>query len=808
MFHELFTIIGVGLFGILAYSRARLLTWTLVTAAFLIALSFFSQSDTAIAISWLVFLIIAAFLNITFLRSQFLARPIFSLYRKVMPAMSETEKQALTAGDVWWEGDLFSGKPHWKKLYRYPTVRLTTEEQAFIAGPVQELCEKINDYQIAIVDKKVPEDLWQWIKESGLLGMIIPKKYGGLGFSQYAHARIIEKVYSCSITVATSIGVPNSLGPAELLLHYGTEAQKDYYLPRLAKGLEVPCFALTGPEAGSDASAMPDYGVVCKGQFGGQEVLGIRLNFDKRYITLAPIATVIGLAFKLKDPDHLLGNTTEYGITCALIPANVEGIEIGRRHWPANNPFQNGPIKGKDVFIPIDWIIGGTKMAGHGWRMLMECLSVGRAISLPSTGVAFSKFTTMSTGAYARIRKQFGLPIGKFEAVGEKLGQMGAMTYWIEAAFKMTLCALSDGIKPAVPSAILKYHLTEGGRTCVINAMDIHGGKAVMLGPSNYVVSGYQGIPIGITVEGANILTRSLIIFGQGAVRCHPYVLKEMQAAQMEDSKGLLQFNKAFFAHIGFFISNMVRSFFMAITSSRLVRVPRYFGLTRYEQHLTRFSSAFALATDMAMFTMGGDLKRKEQLSSRFSDVLSKLYLASAVLRRYVEDGSRLEDLPLVQWCCDDALHTIQESLSGIIANLPNRFAGALLQVLIFPLGKRFKLPRDRTTQKIAHELTLPDSPTRARLIEGMFMSRTETHPFGLLQSAFEKCYAMEGVEKILMKAVKENEITGFTYAERVEQAVAKGILTDSDAQKLLAMDALRARIIAVDDFAPDQIGK
>lgn len=803
-------IVVLGVVGILLYHRISALLWTVVVGISLAALTHFTRTYGLMIGEWFVFAIISLMLNVSFLRRNFLAAPIFYIYKKIMPSMSDTEKQALEAGDVWWEGDLFSGAPNWKKLYRYPAARLTAEELAFIAGPVQQLCDKVDNYQITLVDKKIPVEIWDFIKSNGFLAMIIPKKYGGLGFSQAAHGRIVEKLYSCSITVGTSVGVPNSLGPGELLMHYGTEEQKNYYLPRLAKGQEIPCFALTGPDAGSDASSMPDTGVVCRGTFEGKEVLGVRLNFDKRYITLAPIATVIGLAFKLEDPDHLLGHVKDRGITCALLSRDIPGIEIGRRHWPANNPFQNGPIKGHDVFIPVDSIIGGPKMAGQGWRMLMECLSVGRAISLPSTGVASSKVAAMTTGAYARIRKQFGVPIGKFEAVGEVLGRIGANAYWIEASFNLTLAALNDGVKPAVPSGILKYHLTEAARSCLIDAMDVHGGKAVMMGPGNYLSSAYQGMPIAITVEGANILTRSLIIFGQGAIRCHPYVLKEMTAAQMKNvANGLKLFNKAFFAHLGFFASNMVRSVWMAITSARFVRVPAKPGLVRYQQHLTRFSSAFALATDMAMFTMGGDLKRKEQLSARFGDVLSKMYIASAVMRRFIEDGSPKEDLPLLRWSCDDALYTIQTQLDGILRNFPNRLAAGWLRVLIFPLGKHFKMPNDRTTQKIAEELMLPDSQMRARVIAGMYLpSEGKTHPYGQLLKAFDACYATEQLEKVLMKAVKENEVTGFSYKQRIDDAANKGIITRDDAKKLLAMNELREPVIAVDDFAPDGIGK
>lgn len=794
--------------GALAYARASRLVWTIVIAVVLAIETDLHSPNGFLFFAWLSFVLIAAALNFSFIRRQLIAKPIFNLYKKFMPKMSDTEKQALEAGDVWWDGELFSGAPNWSKLYDYSTAKLTEEEQAFLDGPVQELCEKINDYQISIIDKKIPSEIWTFIKEKGFLGLVIPKKYGGLGFSQYAHGCIAVKVYSVSITVGTSVGVPNSLGPAELLLHYGTDAQKDYYLPRLAKGQEIPCFALTGPEAGSDAGSMPDIGVICRGEFQGKQVLGMRLNFSKRYITLAPIATVIGLAFKLEDPENLLGMGKFLGITCALLPRDTEGLDIGRRHWPANNPFQNGPMQGRDIFLPLDAIIGGPKMAGQGWRMLMECLSIGRAISLPATGVACSKFAAITTGAYARVRKQFGVPIAKFEIIAQILGQIGANAYTCEAAFKMTLSALEANIKPAVPSAILKYHLTELGRKSVIGAMDVHAGKAVMMGPSNYLAGPYHGVPIAITVEGANPLTLALIIFGQGAMRCHPNVLAEVQAlAEPNADRALRQFDKAFFAHLGFFTSNMVRSLWFGLTGARFVRTPAYCGLKRYHQYLTRFSSAFACAADMAMFTMGGDLKRKEQISARFANVLSHLYLSSAVLKHYVVQGEQKEDYPLVVWSVENALYEIQTELDGIISNLPNRIAALVLRVLIFPFGRHFRKPADKIVQEIAESLSVPGSGVRTRLGDGIFKPQQETHNLSKLEEAFKQAYATESIEKILLKAIKEQQVDGFAYEERIAQAQAKGILLAADAEKLLHMNELRKPVIGVDDFAADAVG-
>ncbi|MCC2667037.1 MAG: fadE 2, partial [Gammaproteobacteria bacterium] len=529
-------------------------------------------------------------LNYKSLRRLIVSKPLLYVYRRVMPHMSRTEKEALEAGSVWWEGELFSGKPDWEKLLAYPAPVLTAEEQAFLAGPTEELCRMTNDWQIVHQYKDLPPEIWEFIKIKKFMGIVIPKTYGGLGFSPYAFGRIVEKLFSCSVTLGSTVSVPNSLGPAELLLKYGTDAQKNYYLGRLATGEEIPCFALTGPEAGSDAGAMPDYGILCRGMHEGKEVLGIRLTFKKRYITLAPIATLIGLAFKLYDPDSLLGNKEDLGITCALIPRNMPGIEIGRRHYPAGNPFQNGPIAGKDVFIPIDWIIGGAPMAGYGWRMLMECLAAGRAVCLPGSGVAATKVAAQTAGAYGRLRKQFNLSIGYFEGVEEVLTRIAAKAYWTEAAYKFTLGALNSGEAPPIPSGILKYHATEAGRQAVIDAMDIQAGKAVILGPKNYLGNCYQGLPIAITVEGANILTRSMIIFGQGAMRCHPYVLKELQAAQEEEPKAALhQFDDDIFGHLRFTNRNFFTTLWLGLTSARLVKVAPVCNPKRYYQSLTRF---------------------------------------------------------------------------------------------------------------------------------------------------------------------------------------------------------------------------
>ncbi len=655
------------------YFRAPLYLWTAAAVLGLLGLGYFDHlSMFTTIIAWTILAIVAIPLNVGFIRRRFLINPLFNFYGKIQPSMSSTEREALEAGTVSWEGELFAGRPHWQNLLALPKPTLSAEEQAFMDGPVETLCGMLNDWQITHEYADLPPQVWDYLKQQGFFALIIPKEYGGLDFSAYAHAQILIKVYGVSVTAGSTIAVPNSLGPAELILKYGTQAQKDYYLPRLAKGEEIPCFALTGPDAGSDASAMTDTGVVCHGEYEGERILGIKLNWNKRYITLAPVATVIGLAFKLYDPEHLLGDIEELGITCALIPAGTSGVSVGRRHFPLNAVFQNGPTQGKDVFIPMDWLIGGQEMIGTGWRMLVECLSVGRAISLPSGGIGGAKVAAASAGAYARIRKQFNVPIGRFEGVEEALTRIAGFTYIVDAVGRMTTGLIDQGEKPSVPSAIVKYHVTELGRKVGNDAMDVHGGKGICMGPKNYLARGYQSIPIGITVEGANILTRSLIIFGQGAVRCHPYVLAEMHAAQEQDKViGLKTFDKAIRGHIAHIASNLVKSFCLGITCGWLSKVPFAAKPKCYYRDFNRLSANFALLADISMAVMGASLKRKEKMSARLGDILSMLYLGSAVLKRYADDGYPKEDLALIHWSCQHLLQQAQTQNIRCFEQLP-----------------------------------------------------------------------------------------------------------------------------------------
>ena len=747
-------------------------------------------------------------LNVRPLRIRLITRPFLKRYRRLLPAMSPTEREALDAGTVWWDGELFSGGPEWPKLMSAKAPVLTAAERAFLDGPCETLCAMLDDWDITHRRGDMPPQVWAFIKSQGFFAMIIPKRYGGLEFSAYAHSCVLVKIASRSATASSTIAVPNSLGPAELLLHYGTEEQKNHYLPRLARGEEVPCFALTGPRAGSDAAAIPDTGIICRGEWRGAQVLGIKLNFSKRYITLAPVATVIGLAFRLFDPDKLMGERTDLGITCALIPRDTAGISIGRRHFPLNIPFQNGPIEGRNVFVPIDSIIGGLRMAGQGWRMLVEQLSVGRCISLPSNTAGGAKAAVYASGAYARIRRQFNMPIGRFEGIEQVLARMAARTYIIDAARSVTAGAIDGGERPSVPSAMLKYHATELGRTIANDAMDVHGGKGICLGPRNYLGRGYQIVPVAITVEGANILTRSLIIFGQGAVRCHPWVLREMNAARNPNrEQGLREFDHALMSHVGFAISNAVRSLVLGLTLARFTRVPRTGATARYFQHINRFSASFAFAADVAMLALGGYLKKSENLSARLGDVLSFMYLASMVLKHHDNQGREQADLPLVEWACRSLLYQAQEQLHLFLRNFPVRPLAALMRVIIFPRGLTYFAPSDAQGRQIANLITRP-SDARERLSAYVYKTLEPSNALGLLQEALQSAEAAEAVEKRLrVEGVKTGRVTALDLPEQIAQALHLGILSEADAALLRDYDARVLDIINVDDFAPHELG-
>jgi acyl-CoA dehydrogenase len=797
-----FTLVFVGAVLFMAYKRMPLIVFTVVFTVLLLGYTFVPPAQGV----WkgFLWLMLAALwlLTIRPLRKALISRPFLKAYMRLLPSMSQTEKEALEAGTVWWDGELFTGKPRFDQLLASKAPQLTAEEQAFLDGPCEELCRMFDDWDITHRRGDMPPQVWDFLKSKGFFAMIIPKKYGGLEFSAYGHSCVLVKLASRSALLAATTAVPNSLGPAELLNHYGTDEQKNHYLPRLARGEEVPCFALTHPRAGSDAAALPDTGIVCKGMYQGREILGLRLNFSKRYITLAPIATVVGLAFRMFDPDKLLGEKSDLGITCALIPRNTPGLSIGRRHFPLNVPFQNGPLSGKDVFVPLDFIIGGPKMAGQGWRMLVEQLSVGRCISLPSNATGGAKLGVFSSGAYTRIRRQFNMPVGKFEGVEAVLARMVGYTYTMDAARSVTAGAIDGGEKPSVPSAMLKYHVTEMGRQVANDAMDVHGGKGIQLGPRNYLGRNYQVVPVAITVEGANILTRSLIIFGQGAVRCHPFVLKEMNAARNPDRKqGVDEFDAALFGHIGFTISNAVRSFVMALTHARFTRVPEVGDTKRYYQHIVRFSASFAFAVDVAMLTLGGYLKKKENLSARLGDVLSSMYLASMVLKHHENQGRPVDDLPVVEWACRHQLYKAQEQLHDFLRNFPNRFLAGVLRVLIFPGGRAYSAPSDRLGRQLA-DAVLNASDVRDRLCRYVYRTLEPGNPLGLLQEALVMAPSAEAIEKrIRVDGVKTGKVTALDVPGQIAQARELGIISDTEAASLREYDRKIMELISVDDF-------
>ena len=740
------------------------------------------------------------------IRRVLITNHVLAFYRRILPDMSSTEKEAIDAGTVWWDADLFSGKPDWDKLLAVPAPKLSAEEQAYLDGPVEELCAMCDDWEITHERQDLPPQVWQFIKDKGFLGMIIPKTYGGLGFSALAHSAVVMKLSTRSGTAAISVMVPNSLGPGELLLHYGTDQQKAHYLPRLAKGLEVPCFALTSPEAGSDAASIPDYGIVCRGTWQGREVLGMRVTWDKRYITLGPVATLLGLAFRLYDPEKLISQKADLGITCALVPTNTPGVNIGRRHLPLNAVFQNGPNSGKDVFMPLDLIIGGADYAGKGWMMLMGCLAAGRAISLPTSSTGGVKALTRFTGAYARVRSQFKTPIGKLEGVEEALGRIAANCYVMDATRVMTAGAVDLGEKPAVLSAIAKYHMTERARRCVNDGMDILGGKGICLGPNNWIGRGYQVTPVAITVEGANILTRTLIIFGQGAIRCHPYVLREMRAAkEMQGAEAAIEFDAAFSAHVWHVIANGLRTFLLGITSSRLAHTPRNAApeTMHYYRFTSRLSAAFAFLADMSMMGMGGALKRKEKISGRLGDVLSMLYLISCTLKRYEDQGRPREDLPLIRWAVRDMTYHAQEAIDGILSNFPIKWMATMLRWTIFPLGMSFRPPLDARNRDSA-QIVLAPGAARDRLTAGMYVPKGESDATGILEAAFLATIACEPIDEKLRKAVKKGKMVPRPGVDLGTIAREKDLITQDELIQWQRKETLRKSVIKVDDFPQD----
>ncbi|MGN8160154.1 acyl-CoA dehydrogenase [Salinisphaera sp. RV14] len=793
----------------LAYTGAGRATATAALGILLAACTLTSTGALAAIVLWALFIVVFGALHISAIRKPYLTRPALQLFRRVLPTLSATERTALDAGTVWWEGELFSGMPNWRRLEEIPPARLSEEEQAFLDGPVQTLLDMCDEWKITHEDADLPPEAWQYIKDNKFWGMIIPKRYGGLEFSAYAHSCVLAKVGSgpAGGTVGPVVAVPNSLGPAELLMHYGTDAQRDYYLPRLAAGEEIPCFGLTSPFAGSDAGAIPDRGVICRGQWNGEEVLGMKLTWDKRYITLAPVATVLGLAFKVYDPDGLLGGETELGVTCALIPTDTPGCHTGRRHFPASAPFQNGPTWGTDVFVPLDTIIGGREMIGEGWRMLMECLSAGRAISLPSGSTGDAIANARLTGAYAVTRRQFNISIGEFEGVQEALARIGGKTYACESVRRFTANAVDLGEKPSVASAIAKYHVTTLAQEVAKDAMDVHAGKAVMLGPSNPVARSFQAAPVNITVEGANILTRSMMIYGQGAIRCHPYVLDEIAAANNRDQEAALEaFDDLLYRHIGHDLAAAARSLVMGFTGGIGSAAGRATELAPYYRAMNRYCANLALISDVAMGTLGGTLKFRESLSGRLGDVLSNLYIASATLKRFVEDGEHAEDRPLVAWVCEQAFADIETALAGVLRHLPNRPAAWLAGILIFPLGRTARLPSDGLGRRIARLLQTPGA-ARDRLTPGCYISQIRTDTaLSLYERAMQATLDTAEWHKAVVKARKAGTIDADHPRDQIDQAEQADVLNADEAQRLRAAFDLQMAVIRVDDFDPEEM--
>ncbi|MGL5798613.1 MAG: acyl-CoA dehydrogenase FadE [Plesiomonas sp.] len=789
----------IGIFGLLAYHRIKLYQSALILVGF--ALLTVPLQLISLWV-WLPVLLVIGSINIAPLRRRMFSLPALKAFQRIMPSMSKTEQEALEAGTTWWEGELFRGKPDWSVLHAYPIPTLSDEEQAFLDGPVNTLCQMTNDFQITHELADLPPEIWQYLKDQRFFAMIIQKQYGGLEFSAHAQSLVLQKLAGVSSVLASTVGVPNSLGPGELLQHYGTPAQKEHYLPRLACGEEIPCFALTSPEAGSDAGAIPDTGIICRGTWQGEEILGMRLTWNKRYITLAPVATVLGLAFKLYDPEHLLGITEDLGITCALIPTDTDGVQIGRRHFPLNIPFQNGPTQGQDVFVPLDYIIGGQTMAGQGWRMLMECLSVGRGITLPSNTTGGTKSAALATGAYARIRRQFKMPIGYMEGIEEPLARIAAHTYLLDAAATLTTTAIDLGEKPAVISAIVKYHCTHRAQRCVIDAMDIVGGKGICMGPNNFLARAYQGAPIAITVEGANILTRSMIIYGQGAIRCHPYVLAEMNAAKSSGSLAVKQFDDALFGHLGFALSNTARTLWLGVTDGRTSAAPKQARtLTRYYQRLNRLSANLALLSDISMGVLGGNLKRRERLSARLGDLLSYLFLSSAALKRFADDGSPEADLPLLEWSLQDNLYLAQHAIDEILQNFPQPAIAKVLRFFLLPLGKTYRRPNDQLDHQLARILQTP-SATRSRLGRNQFLQNCPHNPAGRLEQALEDVLLAETILNRLRQTTGENYPL-MALDKLAENALQAGTITTHEAELLHRAEQGRLYAINVDDFAP-----
>ena len=796
---------------VLAIWRAPIWAWALAAAVFaLVAQTGFFTSPISwglLEIAMWVPAILFGALSIPALRKNLVVRPAFGAIKTILPPVSETESQALEAGTVGWDAELFSGDPDWAKLREIPQIILTDEEEEFLNGPTEELCKLIDDWEVRHTENEIPQVIWDYACDKGFLGMLISKEHGGLGFSAQAQSLILGKVASRNPDVCTIVMVPNSLGPGELVEKYGTDEQKEHYLPRLAKGKEIPCFGLTGPTSGSDAATMRDIGVVCRGEHEGEEVLGIKLNWEKRYITLGPKATLLGLAFTLFDPEGLLGGKENIGITVALIPTDHKGVQIGERHLPSSSAFPNGPNWGRDVFIPMEWIIGGEKMLGKGWHMLMECLSAGRSISLPASGAAGAKSMLRFTTAYSRIRKQFGLPIGHMEGIEEPLARMVEHAYVLEAARGVTAAMVSRGEKPSVISALLKYQSTERLRDSVNDAMDIHGGRGICDGPSNYLQSAYQMVPVGITVEGANILTRSLITFAQGALRAHPYLYSEISAVQnVDEEEGFEEFEKALGGHVAYTMSNVFGSFFHNVTAGRFASVPpKSYATAHWYRQLARGSRNFALMADMSVALLGGGLKVRQKVTGRMADALSELYMLSCLLKRFEDDGKPSSDREIMNYCAENSLYRFQQSLKGTIDNFPVTWARPVMRLLVLPLGARFTPASDMHGKKLV-KMVLEPGDVRDRLTRYIYISNDPDDATGILEYTLPKVIEAEEIEKKVERAIRKGDVHRYHGNDWIGEALDKKVISDNEAGVIREVDDLVARVIAVDHFEPGTV--
>lgn len=796
-------IIILGLVFTAGFYQLSTIIWTaLIGAALITVTASQSLSPVLLVIFWLVFLVAATFANLHQWRQQYIIKPFLLILKKQLPTISSTEHAAIEAGDTWWEKELFCGRPNWKQLLSFPRPQLSTEEQHFLNHQVDHLCSLLNDWDIVYNERNLPQDVWDYLKQEKFFAMVIPTEYGGLGFSALAHSTVVTKIATRSISAAVTTMVPNSLGPGELLLRYGTEEQKNYYLPRLAAGLDIPCFALTAPDAGSDAGAIPDMGVVCRGQFEGQEITGITVSWDKRYITLAPVATLLGLAIHLYDPDHLLGAKSDIGITLCLIPTNHPGVETGSRHIPMYTAFMNGPTRGKDVFIPLNWIIGGTDMAGQGWRMLMECLSIGRSISLPALSTACGKVAYRVTGAYSKIRKQFNTSISSFEGIEEALGDIAGYTYMLETCRLMTAGAVDQGINPAIVSAIAKYHMTELCRHVISKAMDIHAGQMIQVGPRNVLANSYLAVPISITVEGANILTRNLIIFGQGAIRCHPFLLKEIELISSTDTH-VKELDDVLMSHVGFYLSHLLRNIAYGLTGGKLIfSFVKNKRIKKYQRQLTRMSAALALLADTSLILLGGSLKRRERLSARLGDIMSQLYLASTVIKYYYDLNKPASDTDYVCWSIQECLYKIQIAIDELLHNFPHRWVGKLLRFIIFPYGVAYRRPSDKLHRSIVEKMLSP-SELRDRITQHCYINDSENDLVSRLDKALTQSPLADPLQKKLHKAIQSGLVDrSFAYADCIKAAQKAGILNAEESQLLSEFESLRNEVIKVNEFS------